>query len=138
MTRPHRSLENPDAVHPPVGRYSHLARFKASETLVLAGQVAIDQEGRLVGKGDVAAQTRQVFENIGRILESAGASFDNVVEFTTYVVGRESVQPYLDGRTGIFDELFPDGDYPPNTMLVISGLVRDDMLVEISTVAALT
>ena len=45
MTRPHRSLESPDAVHPPVGRYSHLARFKASETLVLAGQVAIDQEG---------------------------------------------------------------------------------------------
>jgi enamine deaminase RidA (YjgF/YER057c/UK114 family) len=89
MTQTHRSLENPDAVHPPVGRYSHLARFKASETLVLAGQVAIDLEGRLVGEGDLAAQTRQVFDNIGRILEGAGASFDNVVEFTTYVVGRD-------------------------------------------------
>jgi enamine deaminase RidA (YjgF/YER057c/UK114 family) len=138
MTQSYRYLENPDAVHPPVGRYSHLARFKASETLVLAGQVAIDLEGRLVGEGDVAAQTRQVFDNIGRILESAGASFDNVVEFTTYVVGRESVQPYLNGRTGIFDEIFPGRDYPPNTLLVISGLVREDMLVEISTVAVLT
>ena len=137
MTHSQRSLENPEGVHPPVGRYSHLARFKASEFLVLAGQVAIDLEGRLVGEGDVAAQTRQVFENIGRILESAGASFGDVVELTTYVVGRESVQPYLDVRTGIFDDIFPDGAYPPNTMLVISGLVREDMLVEVSTVAAL-
>ena len=138
MTQSQRSLENPEGVHPPIGRYSHLARFKASEFLVLAGQVAIDLEGRLEGEDDVAAQTRQVFENIGRILESAGASFGNVVEFTTYVVGRESVQPYLDVRTGIFDDIFPDGAYPPNTMLVISGLAREDLLVEISTVAALT
>jgi enamine deaminase RidA (YjgF/YER057c/UK114 family) len=137
MTQSQRSLENPEGVHPPIGRYSHLARFKASEVLVLAGQVAIDLESRLVGEDDVAAQTRQVFENIGRILESAGASFGDVVEFTTYVVGRESVQPYLDVRTSIFDDIFPDGAYPPNTMLVISGLAREDLLVEISTVAAL-
>jgi len=114
-----------------------MARVKASELLLLAGQVSVDINGNLVGEGDIAAQTRQVYKNIGNILKSAGASFENVVEFTTYIVGREQVQGYLDARTGIFDELFPGGDYPPNTLLIISGLVREEILLEIATTAAL-
>jgi enamine deaminase RidA (YjgF/YER057c/UK114 family) len=90
----------------------------------------------LVGPGDAAAQTRQVFRNIGGVLESAGAGFNNVVEFTTYVVGRDSVQGFIDGRNQVFPDIFPSGDYPPNTLLVVDGLVRDEFLVEIKAVAA--
>ena len=89
------------------------------------------------GDGDVAAQTRQTFENLGQVLGAVGASFSNVVEFTTYLVGRESVQPFLEARAALFSTLFPDGDYPPNTLLVVDGLVREDFLVEIKAVAAL-
>jgi enamine deaminase RidA (YjgF/YER057c/UK114 family) len=124
-------------VHHPVGRYAHLARVKAEELLFLAGQVSVDENGDVVGKGDAGAQTLKAYRNIGTILESAGASFANVVQLTTYVVGRESVQPYLDARTDLFAEIFPDGSYPPNTLLVISGLVDPDMLVEVMAVAAL-
>jgi len=110
---------------------------KASELLFVAGQVSVDIEGNIVGGGDMAAQVPQVYKNIDNVLKSAGASFDNVVEFTTYVVGRERVQEYLDARTGIFEELFPNGDYPPNTLLVISGLVDEAIVLEIATTAAL-
>ena len=137
MSELKRTVINPGVAHRPVGRYSHIFRVEAGELLFIAGQVALDREGKLVGKADAAAQTRQVFQNIGRLLESAGASFGNVVEFTTYLVGRESIQPFLDARTEVFSEAFPNGDYPPNTLLVISGLVSEDLLVEVSTVAAL-
>ena len=137
MSRLGRLTPHPAGVHPPVGKYSHLAGVTAGELLFLAGQVALDADGKLVGEGDAAAQTKQAYRNIGEILKSAGASFDNVVQLTTYVVGRGSVQPYLDARTELFAEIFPDGSYPPNTLLVISGLVHEGMLVEVTAVAAL-
>ena len=114
-----------------------MARVKSGELLFLAGQVGVDVSGSLVGRGDAGAQTRKAYENIGEILRSAGASFSDVVQLTTYVVRRRSVQPYLDARTQVFEEIFPDGEYPPNTLLVISGLFDEDMLVEITAVAAL-
>ena len=58
-------------------------------------------------------------------------------KFTTYVVGRDSVQGFIDGRNQVFPDIFPNGDYPPNTLLVVDGLVRDEFLVEIKAVAAL-
>ena len=87
--------------------------------------------------GDMAAQARQVFANLGGILESVDATFSNVVEFTTYVVGRDSVQTYIAGRTEVYPEIFPNEDYPPNTLLVVDGLARDEFLLEIKAVAAL-
>jgi enamine deaminase RidA (YjgF/YER057c/UK114 family) len=114
-----------------------VVEVKPGELLYIAGQVALDASGALVGAGDAAAQTRQVFHNIGQVLERAGASFRNVVEFTTYVVGRESMPPFLAARAELFPTLYPDGDYPPNTLLVNSGLVREEFLVEIKAVAAL-
>ena len=60
-----------------------------------------------------------------------------MVEFTTYLVGRDSIQPFIDARTELFPGLYPGDDYPPNTLLVISGLVQEELLVEIKAVAAL-
>ena len=131
------TMSNPEGVHAPAGRYYHLARMQASELLFLAGQVALDIDGNIVGNGDVGVQTRQAFQNIGRVLESAGASYGNIVQLTTYLVGRESVQPYFESRAGLFDEIFADGRCPPNTLLVISGLATEEMLVEVVAVAAL-
>ena len=121
----------------PIGAYSQAVRVKSGELLFLAGQVALDSKGELVGEGDAAAQTRRVFENLGYVLDGVGASFHNVVEFTTYLVGRGSVAPFLEARTELFARLFPDSDYPPNTLLIIGGLVRPEFLVEIKAVAAL-
>ena len=137
MTQPQRTLSNPSSVHAPLGRYSHLARVSGGELLFLAGQVGTDADGGIVGKGGAGAQTRQAYANIGKILESAGAAFSNIVQVTTYVVGRGSVQPYLDARAVLFEEIYPGGEYPPNTLLVIDGLLDEDMLVEVTAIAAL-
>ncbi len=131
-----RSIVNTAEAPQPIGAYSQAVRVKAGELVFLAGQVGIDSEGKLAGDG-VAAQTRQVFANLGGVLEAVGASFSNVVELTTYLVGKESVQPFIQARTEIFPGIFPDGDHPPNTLLIIDGLVRPEFLVEIKAVAAL-
>ena len=128
---------NPATAPRPLGAYSHAIRVTAGSMLYVAGQVGVDANGNLVGPGDVAAQTRQVLHNIGSVLAGAGASFANVVEFTTYLVGREAVLPFVEARTEIFPTIYPGGDYPPNTLLIISGLVREEFLVEIKAVAAL-
>ena len=132
-----RAAISSDQAPPPLGAYSVGMTVNAGRLLYVAGQVGVNVEGNLVGPGDAAAQTRQVLQNIGHVLAAAGAGFSNVVEFTTYVVGRESVQGFIDGRNQVFPDIFPNGDYPPNTLLVVDGLVREEFLVEIKAVAAL-
>ena len=132
-----RAAVTSDKAPAPLGAYSIGMTVNAGRLLYVAGQVGVNTAGELVGPGDAAAQTRQVLQNIGGVLEAAGAGFSNVVEFTTYVVGRSSVQGFIDGRNQVFPDIFPDGDYPPNTLLVVDGLVREEFLVEIKAVAAL-
>ena len=128
---------NPEGVHAPVGGYSHLCRAEARELLFLAGQVAVDIEGNFVGGGDIKAQVPQIYENIERILQSAGASWSNVVQLTTYIVGRETVDPYLAVRSQIVNRFYPDGDLPPSTLLLIDGLYTEEALAEVTAVAAI-
>ena len=136
MKQSRQVTSTPDAPKP-LGMYSQAIRTRSSDLVFVAGQVAVDLDGNLVGEGDAGAQTRQVLENIGRVLAAAGTSLSNVVELTTYVVGRESIQPFIEARTGLFREMFPAGDYPPNTLLVVDGLVNEEFLIEIKAVAVL-
>jgi enamine deaminase RidA (YjgF/YER057c/UK114 family) len=121
----------------PLGAYSVGMSVSPGKLVYVAGQVSVDASSNLVGKGDVVAQTRQALQNIGHVLAAAGAGFSDVVEFTTYVVGRPSVEGYIQGRGEVYPEMYPDGDFPPNTLLVVAGLVNEDFLVEIKAVAAL-
>ena len=132
-----RTAVTTDKAPAPLGAYSLGMSVSAGRLLYVAGQVGVNTAGELVGPGDAAAQTRQVLQNIGAILEGAGAGFSNVVEFTTYVVGRDSVAGFIEGRNQVFPDIFPNGDFPPNTLLVVDGLVREEFLVEIKAVAAL-
>ena len=131
------SMQNPNTVHPPVGRYHHVARVRASEFLFLAGQVAIDDAGEMVGVGDMGAQTTQAWRNVGKVLEGVGASYANIVQIRTYLVGADGLPSYLDARSEFFDEVFPNGVGPPNTLVFVAALFEEEMLVEIEVVAAL-
>lgn len=137
MTALQRAVVNTVKAPQPVGLYSQALRVRARELMFIAGQIALDAEGKLVGKNDAGAQTRQIYKNIDAILQSVGASFSNVVEFTTYVVGKEALQAFMQVRTEIFPSLYPERDYPPNTLLVVNALVREEYLVEIKAVVAL-
>ena len=130
-------IGNPDALARPLGQYSHIARVKASEFLFIAGQVAADKDGKLVGADDFDAQCAQVFSNIEAALSSQGAGFANVVEFTTYLVHSQDVPKFMKFRLREFPRIFPNGAYPPNTLLIVDRLVQEPFLIEVQTVAAL-
>jgi len=121
----------------PLGAYCLGMSVSPGKLVYVAGQVGVDFDGNLVGKGGAAAQTRQALQNIDLVLAGACAGFSNVVEFTTYVVGRSSFQGNINGRGEVYPHMYPDGDFPPSTLLVVAGLVSEDYLVEIKAVAAL-
>jgi enamine deaminase RidA (YjgF/YER057c/UK114 family) len=126
---------NPDSLGKPLGHYSQITRVKASEFLFIAGQVGCDKDGK--APADFDAQCVKTFENIGKALASQGAGFGNVVEFTTYLVHSQDIPKFMTYRQREFPKLFGGGAYPPNTLLIIDRLVREDFLIEVSAVAAL-
>jgi enamine deaminase RidA (YjgF/YER057c/UK114 family) len=134
---PDIKILNPDTLGKPLGQYSQITRVKASEFLFIAGQLATDKSGKVIGPDDFDAQCGQVFANIEAALTSQGASFANVVEFTTYMVHSQDIAKFMTWRLREFPRLFPNGAYPPNTLLIVDRLVQEPFLIEVQTVAAL-
>jgi enamine deaminase RidA (YjgF/YER057c/UK114 family) len=132
---PSIEMLDPDRLGKPLGQYSHIARVRASEFLFIAGQVGAGRDGTTPAEFD--AQCVQVFANLGAALASQGASFANVVEFTTYLVHAQDIPKFMQYREREFPRLFAGGAYPPNTLLIIERLVREEFLIEVSAVAAL-
>ena len=122
----------PDGVAPPGGHYSHGVVAAQGTTIYAAGQVALDENGALVGAGDVAAQARQVLVNLRRVLEAAGATLDDVVKTTVYLTDLDFRGPVNEARSEAFT-----APPPANTLTVVSGLARPEFLVEIEAVAVI-
>ena len=119
----------------PLAPYANIARVKASEYLFIAGQIGTDKNGK--ASADFEAQCTLVFEAIGAALASQGAGFPNIVSFTSYLVHSQDIPKFAAYRAREFPRLFPGGAFPPNTLLVVDRLVREDLLVEVAAVAAL-
>ena len=122
-------IYNVDSLGKPLGAYSHVARAKASEFLFIAGMVSA-AEG-------FDAQCSGAFSQIEQALKSAGAGWSNIVQFTTYLVHSQYIPRFMEWRKREFPRLFPNGAYPPNTLLIIDRLVREEFLIEVQAVAAL-
>jgi reactive intermediate/imine deaminase len=117
------------SVHPTRG-YSHAA--KAGNTLYIAGQVAQDVNGHLVGKGDFEAQVRQVYENLKNIIEETGGTLKNIVKMTTFLTHYNYIETYRSIRSQYFHE-----PCPPNTLLFIESLALPDYMIEVEAIAVL-
>lgn len=128
---------NPDGLAAPGGAYSHVARIGAGATTIeIAGQIAMDPDRNIVGIGDFERQCDQVFENLGVALQGAGAGWSNVTRCMTFITRREDIARLRAWRERAFPRLFPDGAYPPNTLLVVSGLATEELLLEVQVSAA--
>ena len=132
---PDIKIFSPDALGRPLGQYSQITRVKASEFVFIAGQVGADRDGK-VGE-DFEAQCTQVYANIETALNSVGGGWGNVVEFTTYLVHSQDIPKFMTYRKRAFPDFFPNGAYPPNTLLMVDRLVQEPFLIEVQTVAAL-
>lgn len=120
---------------PPAGMYSHVAITTPGRLAFIAGQTAVDVSGAPVSPHDFAGQIPAVFDNLARVLEGLGAGFCDVVQLTTYLVGADNRDAWQKGRKEIYARIYPDGGYPPNTLLVIDALGRPEYLLEIAAVA---
>ena len=122
-------ISNPESLGKPLGQYSHITRVKAGELLFVAGMLAQGE--------DFDAQCAGVFGQIKKALESAGAGWGNVVQFTTYLVHSQDIEKFMQWRLREFPRLFPGGKYPPNTLLIVDRLVQERFLIEVQTIAAI-
>ena len=126
---------NPPGTCPAQGLYSHATAVPAGGTLHIAGQLSVGRDGSVVGKNDFDAQMRQVLENLGAVLEGTGLGFNNIVKFTTYLVDAQDIARFMEIRAELFPALFGGSLYPPNTLLIVDRLVKEEFLIEIEAVA---
>lgn len=122
---------NPTTLPAPLGAYSHVAR--AGDVVTIAGQVGMTAGGEV--PEDFAEQVRLTFDNLRAALESEGLGLGSVMKFTTYLVSADDIPLFYAAREALFPTLYPAGDYPANTLLVIQRLVRPELRVEIEAIA---
>ena len=108
--------------------YSHVV--KAGNTIYIAGQVAQDEQGQIVGRGDITAQAVQIFENLKKALAAAGADFENLVKITVYVTDPRYREALAEVRNRYLGSALP-----ASTLVVVAGLAQPDYLLEIEAVA---
>ncbi|GAA3211036.1 RidA family protein [Streptomyces sp. XM83C] len=116
----------------PAAQYSHVV-LGTGRFVAVSGQVALDEEGRIVGEGDPAAQARQVFENLRRCLAAAGAGFDDVVKLTYFVTDMAYMPAIREARAAHI----PDDRLPAASAVQVAALVRPEFLMEIEAYAVI-
>ena len=121
-------FRNPASVSTPKG-YSHSVEINLGncKMVIISGQIALDDKGNLVGKDNLAAQTEQVFANIKNIVVESGGTMDDVIKIDIFMTDISQVQTMRDVRNKFLIQQKP----PTSTLMQVSKLVRDDLLIEI-------
>ena len=122
---------NPANVPPPLGHYSHCVSATGSRLIFVAGQVAVDDDGNVVGAHDIEIQARLVFTNIQKILEAAGAQMEDIVQLTIYDT---DLAEHSERARRVRDEFLPK-DFPAATKVEVQGLAHPDLMIEVEAVA---
>jgi enamine deaminase RidA (YjgF/YER057c/UK114 family) len=130
QTPPTANFVNPETIHPPFG-YTHVVEVTAGRPVYIAGQIALDRSGALVGHGDVGAQARQVFDNLQAALASVGAAIDQVVKLTFYLLDVGQLPAVREVRDRYVNTAQP----PASTAVEVRRLARDDLLIELEAIA---
>lgn len=126
------TFRNPETM-PKSSGYTNVVEVNSGPMIYISGQVAVNNEGNMVGVGNLAEQTRQVFENIKAALEDRGASFHDVVKFTFFVTDISQIQIVRDIR----DQYINMKNPPASSAVEVSKLVKEEFLIEIEAIAAL-
>jgi enamine deaminase RidA (YjgF/YER057c/UK114 family) len=125
---------NPDTMAKPVAGYSQVAEVTGGKVVYIAGQVALDASGNLVGKDDFRAQSEQVFKNLDAAVRAAGGSFHDVVKLNYYCAA--AVDPSLIPQVRQIRDQYVNTQNPPtSTFVVVNRLVRPEWLIEVEAFA---
>ena len=126
------SLEIVNPGWPRYERYTFSPAVRKGNLLFISGLTATDEEGNLIGEGNIVAQTRHIFGQIEEILRAVGGSLDDIVKTVDYIVTTENYRDTASVRR----EVFPHG-FPAATGIVVKELLRPGALIEIDAVAVL-
>jgi enamine deaminase RidA (YjgF/YER057c/UK114 family) len=129
-----KKFVNPPGMKP-LGMYTQVTVATGGSIAFISGQVSVDGQGKVVGVGDIRAQAVQVFENLKLALGGVGASFEDVVKFTIYIVGLnpERRKAVMDVRGRYISHQNP----PAATMIGVQNLVEPELLLEIEAIVAI-
>ena len=127
-----KKVIQPKNLPDPRPRYSQAILTHRARILFIAGQTAVDQKGKVVGKGKIEIQAHQVFKNMEAILKEASGSFDNLVVTTTYLTNIKYREAYNRVRRQYYKK-----SAPTSTLVVVKGLAKKDYMIEISGIAVL-
>jgi reactive intermediate/imine deaminase len=116
----------------PVAEYAMGVEVSGGRTLYVAGQVAIDADGNLVGEGDFKAQARQVLTNVQAIIEEAGGEISDIVKLTTFLTDMDDYDAFCEVRSEFLKPPFPAA-----TLVETSALVRPEWLLEVEAIAVM-
>ncbi len=123
---------NPPTLSKPTG-YMHVVEVSGpAKTIYVAGQIALDKDGKVVGEGDMKAQAEQVFKNLEAALAAAGAKFSDVVKMNTYITDMDKAPAVREVRARYFGETMP-----ASTLVQVPKLARPEFMLEIEVIAAL-
>jgi enamine deaminase RidA (YjgF/YER057c/UK114 family) len=125
---------NPPGACPAQGLYSHIGKVSSGSLLFVAGQLSVGANGEVVGAHDFDRQFRQVFSNLGDVLKGMGLTYNDVVKFTTYLVHSQDIPLFMKRRAALFPRLFKGPLYPPNTLLIVDRLVKEEFVIEVEAI----
>lgn len=126
---------NPEGACPAQGLYSHATRVSGGTMYYLAGQLSVAADGSVAGKGDFAAQFIQVFSNLEDVLKGLDLGWRDIVKFTTFMVHSQHIEQFMSLRAKHFPHFFAGELFPPNTLLVVNRLVKEEFLLEVEAIA---
>ncbi len=123
---------NPDGLHDNPAFTNVIVVSGSVKTVHIGGQNAVNASGEIIGKGDIAAQVRQIMENLQKALAAGGAKLEHVIKWNMYAVQGQPIQPAF----GVFQQIWGNRANPPAiTVLFVSGLAHPDFLVEMDAIA---
>jgi enamine deaminase RidA (YjgF/YER057c/UK114 family) len=132
-TEPKHRVFSPAQLPKPVG-YSHICEITSGKMIYIAGQVAMDAAGNIVGKGDYKAQLEQIFANLKTAVEAAGGSFKNIIKLNYYIVDTVD-RPQFFAYREVRDKYVDTANPPVATVVIVRGLFLPEFLVEIEAIA---
>jgi enamine deaminase RidA (YjgF/YER057c/UK114 family) len=125
-------VPSPPGMNRPIGDYSYAVKATGQTTVYVCGLAGLDEQGQVMGQGDMGAQSAKAFDRLEAILAQAGATLDNVVRMTTYVTTFEGLDRHAAERR----KRFKNG-FPPGSLVMVKALAREGMLIEIEATAVL-
>jgi enamine deaminase RidA (YjgF/YER057c/UK114 family) len=126
---------NPAGVHTPTV-YTHAVTVSDARLVFISGQIALDEENKLVGAGDLRAQAAQAFANLDAVLGSLGADFSHVLKLTMYIANYRA-DTHLSIVREVLARYVADDQRPANTLVGVQALAQPELMIEVEAVAAI-